>query len=180
MQHGDQQHGGLKPLPLNVNIVVAWEMPNDPTRSLYVYGSGTYTQRGKDDYTFNVQLIDTLPKFVLKNFDTTNAIAAGHVFLLSNMTTKNGDTLRQNCNWDSLQVVGSMNGIGVIFTKGSPTLAGKNLMGIPQGFNLFFATRWDMNQSVTDFLPVHDPSAIDIQVDDSGDDCRMKTPLWLQ
>ena len=171
------EHGGGHN-PLNGQVIAAWEMPNDPSRSLYVYGIGTLS--GFKDYTFTIRLRDTLPKFVLRKTDTTNAIAAGHIFLVSNLGIKNGDTLRQSCNWDSLQVVGSMNDIGVIFIKGTPNLLGKP-MGASPGFTLFHAKKIDfMNHSVLDFEPIKDPNDIEIQVDDNGPDCKRKTPFWLQ
>ncbi len=61
--HGDQ-HGGYNPLPSS-KIIVAWEMPNDPTRPLYVYGRGTYTKLANNNYSFTVYLRDTLPDFAL-------------------------------------------------------------------------------------------------------------------
>ncbi len=170
-------HGGGHN-PLKGQVIAAWEMPNDPSRSLYVYGIGTLS--GYQDYTFTIHLRDTLPKFILRNADTTNAIAAGHIFLVDNLGIKNGDTLRQDCNWDSLQVVGSMNEMAVLFIKGRPILLGKNFMGSSQGFNMFFATRIDQNQAVKDFVPIFNSKDIEIRVDDSGGDCKKKTPYWLQ
>jgi hypothetical protein len=180
IQLQDDHQGGFKPLPTS-NIIVAWEMPNDTSRSLYVYGSGTVSQIGHDKYTFSVTLRDTLPKFVLLNKDTTNAIAAGHIFIIGNTTIIDGDTLHYRSDWDNLyQMIGGMNGIAVIFTKGNTTVAGKSLAGIPQGFNFFFATRLNFNDAVTDFLLLNDPNAIEIQVDNDGHDCQQRTPLWLQ
>ncbi len=172
----DDHGGGQK--PLNGQVIAAWEMPNDPSRSLYVYGIGTLS--GNKDNTFTIHLRDTLPKFVLRSADTTNAIACGHIFLVDNFGIKNGDTLRQNCNWDSLNVVGSMNEMAVLFIKGSPTLLGKNFMASLQGFNLFFATRMDQNQRVKDFVPIYNSKGIEIRVDDNGSDCKKRTPYWLQ
>ena len=169
-------HGGGHN-PLNGLVIAAWEIPNDPSRSLYVYGTGTLA--GFKDYTFTIHLRDTLPKFILRNTDTMNAIAAGHIFIVGNMAIKDGDTLHYNSNWDnSYQVIGSMNDVGIIFIKGNPMLLGRSFKS--QGFNLFFATKTDQNQSVKDFVPIFDPNDIQIQVDDNGGDCKKKTPFWLQ
>src|SRR5690242_12695709 len=72
IQLHDDQHGGYKPLPATSNIIIAWEMPNDTSRSLFVYGKGTISNFGFDNYTFTIMLRDTLPKFALLNKDTTN------------------------------------------------------------------------------------------------------------
>ncbi|MFI5263682.1 MAG: hypothetical protein ACHQM6_04120 [Candidatus Kapaibacterium sp.] len=181
IQLQDDHHGGHNQLPQIANVIVAWEMPNDTSRSLYVYGTGTISKIGYDNYTFTITIRDTLPKFVLLNKDTTNAIAAGHIFIVGNTSIIDGDTLHYHSDWNnSYQMIGSMNGIGIIFSKGNTTLAGKNLAGMPQGFNFLFATRWNFTESVTDFVPVYDPNDIEIQVDNDGHDCQAKTPLWLQ
>ena len=180
IQLQDDHQGGYSPLP-PANVIVAWEMPNDTSRSLYVYGTGTISKITKDNYTFTITLRDTLPKFVLLNKDTANALAAGHIFIAGNTSIIDGDTIHYHSDWNnSYQIIGSMNGIGIIFSKGNTTLVGKSLAGIQQGYNFFIATRWNFNGSVTNFAPVYDPNAIEIQVDNDGYDCQAKTPFWLQ
>lgn len=177
----DDQHGGYNPLP-SAKIVIAWEMPNDPSRSLYIYGSGTYAQVGKDDYSFTVHLPDSLPKFCLPGMDTTNAIAAGHIILISNTQVTIGDTLRRDLDWDNYQILGGMDYVGVIFVKGNPSLAGRKLTAANSfpGFNLMLAKRMDpASQKVTQF-ELADPTGIEIEVDKDGHDCKRNTAFWLQ
>src|SRR6185436_48386 len=57
--------GGYIPLPANTNVIAAWELPNGNNRLLYVYGKGTVSKMGRDDYHFDILLGDTLPKFIL-------------------------------------------------------------------------------------------------------------------
>ncbi|MDP4221459.1 MAG: hypothetical protein Q8896_13570, partial [Bacteroidota bacterium] len=109
----------------------------------------------------------------------SNAVAACHIFLLADANIHEGDTIRQSDDWNAYKIMGSLNEISVIFSKGSPTLAGRKIPGNPIGFNSFVATRWDLNGSVTDFFPA-DPTRVEIEVDDDGHDCKQKTPLWLQ
>jgi hypothetical protein len=178
--------GGYKPLPANAKIIVAWEMPNTAAGSLYIYGEGTIAQIGRDDYHFNVLLSDTLPKFILKNTDTTDAIAAAHIFLVSNLRIGNGDTMRYDFDWDlKYQMVGSMNGIGILFVKGNPVLPGqKPRSSMFSGYNILQAKRIEVNPPgvpsyVTDFEPAY-PFSTEIEVDDDGKDCKMRTPFWLK
>ncbi len=172
--------GGYNPPLLNATIIVAWEIPNNPSKSMYVYGAGKISKL-YNKYNFDVSLRDTLPKFVLMNMDTTNAIGAGHIFLIDNPGLKDGDTLRHDLDWDNkYHVLGSMNDIGVIFIKGKPTLAGRPLTGSLPGFILFHARRLDPSgQTVTDF-ELADPFNIEIEIDDNGKNCKDRTPFWLQ
>jgi hypothetical protein len=178
--------GGYKPLPPNANIIVAWEMPNQSNHQLYVYGGGTITKMGHDDYYFTLRIDDTIPKFVLANMDTSNAIAACHIFLVGNSGLKEGDTLRYDIDWDyKYQMIGSMNDIGILFVKGNPLLPGQRPRGMmPEGLNLLRAKKIDFNPPigpsfVTEFEPTF-PSDIEIEVDDDGKDCKMRTPFWLK
>jgi hypothetical protein len=182
IQLHDDPHGGYKPLPATSAIIIAWEMPNDTSRSLYVYGGGTISKIGFDSYIFTVILRDTLPKFALFNKDTMNAMAAGHIFLTLSTTIADGDTLHYNSNWDNAyQMIGSMNEVAVIFTKGNAVLPAQNTKGpIPKGFSLLRATKQDQSRErVTEFEPA-DPFRTEVEVDDNGHDCQSKTPFWLQ
>jgi hypothetical protein len=176
----DDHNGGRNPLPADARIVVAWEIPNSSPRLLYIYGTGTIANLGNSSYFFKVNIGDTLPKFVLANTDTTNAIAAAHIFLVGDPAIKTGDTLRYEIDWDyRYQMLGGLNYIGVIFVKGSPVLAGRSPKGTKPGFNLLLATWVDQKkQSVIDFLPA-DARNIEIQVDDDGSSCKKNTPFWL-
>jgi hypothetical protein len=178
--------GGYIPLPANAAIIAAWEVPNGTNRLLYVYGKGAISKIGRDDYHFDILLGDTLPKFILAKMDTTNALAACHIFLTSNSTLTTGDTLRYDIDWDyKYQVIGSMNDIGVIFIKGNPPLPGQRPAGmLPPGFNILHAKKI-INPNppngptfVTDFDPF--PFNVEIEVNDDGRDCKGKTPFWLQ
>jgi hypothetical protein len=177
----DDQHGGYNPLPAS-KVVIAWEMPNDPSKSLYIYGSGTYSKVGKDDYYFTVHLPDSLPKFSLLGMDTTNVIAAGHIILISNTQVTDGDTLRHDLDWDNYQILGGMDNVGVIFVRGNPSLAGRKLTvanSFP-GFNFMFAKKMDpSSQTVIDFEPAF-PNDIEIEIDKDGHDCKRNTAFWLQ
>ena len=176
----DDHNGGKNPLPATAIVVIGWELPGYGTRAMYIYGTGSVTPIGNNRYKFDVTLLDTLPKFVLKNMDTIDAISAGHIFLLADATMKTGDTIKCDLNWDnSYKILGSLNDIGIIFVKGNPTLAGQPPKGAMPGFNLLEARRLDPSgQSVTDFGVVP-PFGLEITVDDDGQSCKDQTPFWI-
>ncbi|MEI8133492.1 MAG: hypothetical protein WCH46_00275 [bacterium] len=171
--------GGNQPLPAGASVVIGWEIPNSSPRAFFLYGGGLINRTmvmGKeyDDYT--IRLHDSLPKFVLMNGDTTNAIAAGHILLLDNNSRHDGDTLTlgMNQDWKNTHILGGLEKIGMIFMRGDVSVGGRTGTAMPAGYYFLRSRRENSMNTVVESELALGP--LDIHVDD---DQHNNSPMWL-
>ena len=179
------------PWPQNLRLIIAWEIPDFHTDAYYIYGEGivaTNWKNFKDDvgrdvhgYDIVLNISDTIPRFLARwSEDTLSAIAVGHIFATTNPNLVTGRTIvaRNDMAWDSLGIVGGVDGEAIVYAKGKVELFGRNLSSIfaSSGFKLLHT---DFQKPPLVWEDTRTDRVI-VDIDHDPEDTRMQNPMWLR